>query len=71
MKKYNIKLPGFKKINSNKIEKIQNYELNSLDSKNISLKSTYNVKEFLIQEQNVTKYEYQDFFKRKSKMGIK
>ncbi len=33
--KINIKLPGFKKINSNKIEKIQNYEL---DSKNIALK---------------------------------
>ncbi|WP_215538321.1 SUMF1/EgtB/PvdO family nonheme iron enzyme [Borreliella bavariensis] len=65
--KINIKLPRFKKINSNKIEKIQNYEL---DSKNISLKSTYSIKEFLIQEQNVTKYEYQDFLKENPKWTI-
>ncbi|WNY69212.1 SUMF1/EgtB/PvdO family nonheme iron enzyme [Borreliella andersonii] len=65
--KINIKLPGFKKINSNKIEKIQNYELNS---KNISLKSTYDIKEFLIQEQNVTKYEYQDFLKENPKWAL-
>ncbi|WKC87739.1 SUMF1/EgtB/PvdO family nonheme iron enzyme [Borreliella japonica] len=63
----NITLPGFKKINSNKIEKIQNYEL---DSKNISLKSTYSIKEFLIQEQNVTKYEYQDFLKENPKWTL-
>nr|WP_267917787.1 SUMF1/EgtB/PvdO family nonheme iron enzyme [Borreliella garinii] len=65
--KINIKLPRFKKINSNKIEKIQNYEL---DSKNISLKSTYSIKEFLIQEQNVTKYEYQDFLKENPKWTL-
>ncbi|AJA89886.1 hypothetical protein OY14_00160 [Borreliella chilensis] len=65
--KINIKLPGFKKINSNKIEKIQNYEL---DSKNISLKSTYIIKEFLMQEQNVTKYEYQDFLKENPKWAL-
>ncbi len=68
--KINIKLPGFKKIYSNEIEKIQNYELNSLDLKNISLKSTYNIKEFLIQEQNVTKYEYQDFLKENPKWAL-
>ncbi|WPM06251.1 SUMF1/EgtB/PvdO family nonheme iron enzyme [Borreliella sinica] len=62
-----IKLPGFIKINSNKIEKIQNYEL---DEKNISLKSTYSIKEFLIQEQNVTKYEYQDFLKENPKWTL-
>ncbi|WNY66426.1 SUMF1/EgtB/PvdO family nonheme iron enzyme [Borreliella lusitaniae] len=65
--KINIKLPGFKKINSNKIEKIHNFEL---DSKNISLKSTYDIKEFLIQEQNVTKYEYQDFLKENPKWTL-
>ncbi|EEF84121.1 SUMF1/EgtB/PvdO family nonheme iron enzyme [Borreliella spielmanii] len=65
--KINITLPGFKKINSNKIEKIQNYEL---DLKNISLKSTYSIKEFLIQEQNVTKYEYQDFLKENPKWTL-
>nr|WP_267916852.1 SUMF1/EgtB/PvdO family nonheme iron enzyme [Borreliella garinii] len=65
--KINIKLPRFKKINSNKIEKIQNYEL---DSKNITLKSTYSIKEFLIQEQNVTKYEYQDFLKENPKWTL-
>ncbi|WP_215536181.1 SUMF1/EgtB/PvdO family nonheme iron enzyme [Borreliella bavariensis] len=65
--KINIKLPRFKKINSNKIEKVQNYEL---DSKNISLKSTYSIKEFLIQEQNVTKYEYQDFLKENPKWTL-
>ncbi|WNZ73211.1 SUMF1/EgtB/PvdO family nonheme iron enzyme, partial [Borreliella garinii] len=63
----NILLPRFNLFVSPCLSLVHRYEL---DSKNISLKSTYSIKEFLIQEQNVTKYEYQDFLKENPKWTL-
>ncbi|AHH07996.1 SUMF1/EgtB/PvdO family nonheme iron enzyme [Borrelia anserina] len=63
-KNINLYLKNFKKIASQKIEIIQNHKLYSKD---ITLKTTYKLKDFLIQNKNVTKAEYQDFLNENPK----
>lgn len=60
-------LKNFKKITSQNIESIQNYKLYSQD---LTLKTTYKLKEFLIQNKNVTKAEYQDFLNENPKWAL-
>ena len=66
-KKINLHLNNFTKIQSKNIENIQNYKLYL---QNIKLKTTYHLKEFLIQKRNVTKAEYQDFLNKNPKWTL-
>ncbi|UER67984.1 PEGA domain-containing protein [Borrelia sp. BU AG58] len=57
-KNVDLTLEGFKKVASSAIEGIQDYKLHS---QNITIKTKYRLKEFLIQNKNITKAEYQMF----------
>ncbi|AWG43193.1 hypothetical protein CR532_00155 [Candidatus Borreliella tachyglossi] len=63
----NLNLANFKKVASNNIESIQNYKLHSQD---LTLKTTYKLKEFLIQNKNISKAEYQEFLNENPKWTI-
>ncbi|WKC57628.1 PEGA domain-containing protein [Borrelia sp. P9F1] len=60
-KNMDLTLRGFKKVASGIIESAQSYKLNS---QNITIKTTYRLKEFLMQNQNITKAEYQLFLNK-------
>ncbi|AHH09913.1 Hypothetical protein BPA_0056800 [Borrelia parkeri SLO] len=66
-KNINLHLKNFKKIAPQNIESIQNYKLYS---QNLTLKTTYKLKEFLIQNRNVTKTEYQKFLNENPKWTL-
>ncbi|UPA15913.1 SUMF1/EgtB/PvdO family nonheme iron enzyme [Borrelia coriaceae] len=66
-KNINLPLTNFKKIKSQNIASIQNYKLYS---QNFTLKTTYKLKEFLIQNKNVTKAEYQKFLNENPKWTL-
>ncbi|AGT27037.1 SUMF1/EgtB/PvdO family nonheme iron enzyme [Borrelia miyamotoi] len=66
-KSINLYLNNFKKIPSQNIESVKNYKLYS---QNLTLKTTYNLKEFLIQNRNVTKAEYQNFLNENPKWTL-
>ncbi|WP_024654219.1 SUMF1/EgtB/PvdO family nonheme iron enzyme [Borrelia persica] len=63
----NLSLNNFKKITHNNIESIKNYKL---QSQNLTLKTTYKLKEFLIQNKNITKIEYQNFLDQNPKWTL-
>ena len=60
-KSVDLTLRGFKKVASGTIESAQSYKLHT---RNITIKTTYKLKEFLIQNQNITKAEYQMFLNK-------
>ncbi|WP_024655747.1 SUMF1/EgtB/PvdO family nonheme iron enzyme [Borrelia hispanica] len=63
----NLSLNNFKKITSQNIDSIKNYKLQSQD---LILKTTYKLKEFLIQNNNITKAEYQNFLDKNPKWAL-
>ncbi|ETZ18071.1 hypothetical protein BDCR2A_00044 [Borrelia duttonii CR2A] len=63
----NLSLNNFKKIISQNIDSIKNYKLHSQD---LILKTTYKLKEFLIQNKNITKAEYQNFLDKNPKWAL-
>ncbi|WP_174220857.1 PEGA domain-containing protein [Borrelia turcica] len=66
-KNVDLDFKGFKKIASGTIESIQNYKLHSHD---VTIKTTYKLKEFLMQNQNITKAEYQMFLNENPKWKL-
>ncbi|QMU98851.1 PEGA domain-containing protein [Borrelia sp. A-FGy1] len=66
-KNINLDFKGFKKINSEIIESTEDYKLSS---HNITIKTAYKLKEFLIQNQNITKAEYQIFLNENPKWKL-